>query len=60
MPLLSPCARRSPDCFEQSGKWDRKTQTVQVIEAGERAMQVRFLMSASGLEHALGLEVCRA
>jgi len=44
---LSPCARAFSRLLEQSGKWDRKTQTVQVIEAGERAMQVRFLMSAS-------------
>jgi len=33
--------------LEESSEWDRKTRTVQVLEAGERAIQVRFLMSAS-------------
>jgi small-conductance mechanosensitive channel len=44
---LEPLREAFSRLLEQSGKWDRKTQTVQVIEAGERAMQVRFLMSAS-------------
>lgn len=41
-PLRAEFAR----LLEASTDWDRITESVQVVEAGEKAMQIRFLMSA--------------
>lgn len=44
---LEPLREEFSRLLEESSEWDRTTRTVQVLEAGERAIQVRFLMSAS-------------
>ena len=44
---IEPLREEFSRLLEECSEWDRKIQTVQVFEAGERAMQVRFLMSAS-------------
>ncbi|TDT40200.1 small-conductance mechanosensitive channel [Halospina denitrificans] len=44
---IDPLREEFARLLEESREWDRKTQTVQVLEAGESAMQVRFLMSAA-------------
>ena len=44
---LDPLRGEFARLLEQAIEWDGRTQSVQVLEAGERAIQVRFLMSAS-------------
>lgn len=44
---VAPLREEFARLLEASPLWNRVTQTVQVVEAGERAQQVRFLMSAS-------------
>ncbi|WP_166258242.1 mechanosensitive ion channel family protein [Marinobacter salicampi] len=43
---LEPLRQEFSRLLKASSQWDGKTETVQVIEAGERGIQVRFLMSA--------------
>ncbi|WP_404366092.1 mechanosensitive ion channel family protein [Marinobacter sp.] len=43
---LEPLREEFSRLLKASSQWDGKTESVQVIEAGERGMQVRFLMSA--------------
>ena len=44
---LEPLREEFSRLLAASAEWDGKTASVQVIEAGERGMQVRFLMSAA-------------
>ncbi len=43
---IAPLREEFGRLLRASNLWDRKTETVQVTEAGERGLQVRFLMGA--------------
>jgi small-conductance mechanosensitive channel len=43
---LAPLREEFSRLLKAASQWDGKTETVQVVEAGERAMQIRFLTSA--------------
>ncbi|GAA3952799.1 mechanosensitive ion channel family protein [Allohahella marinimesophila] len=43
---IDPLRKEFTRLLEESTNWDRATASVQVVEAGEKAIQIRFLMSA--------------
>jgi len=44
---VQPLREEFARLLRQSPQWDGKTETVQVTDSSERALQIRFLMSAS-------------
>lgn len=52
---LEPVRREAERICENAGEWDRRLCTVQVVDANERAMQLRVLVSAANASHAWDL-----
>ena len=44
---IEPLREEFARLLRDSSDWDKSTESVQVVEGGEKAMQIRFLMSAS-------------
>jgi hypothetical protein len=52
---VQPLREEFARLLKQSSQWDGKTETVQVTDSNERALQIRFLMSASNSSKAWDL-----